>query len=552
MHFFIIFILIALIATPTSTRAQDAAVVTIKKSDFDHALRLNKRHRGVNVTLIGENLQWDASVAAETDFYDVASEQEFIALFDELGVGSVRIAGGTNSNYYDFASGAGWVSWAVGSAGQFNAETDWTSWWPFYEAIGGPDLMTTANVYKSGNPDFNDWVDLDDVTGKWIETYRDEAGLTGAYWEAGNETYSSEQVPGMNFIPTSDSDVTSYPKRACAFAEALHAADPKAKAGFVLYDHGTTENFLRSEDVLDATAKFCGLDEFDFFILHSYAPLIPKKEEGDAPRFYQDGVNQALAYQDLTKSVFDLKRFFMTYAGGVLRDKPVHVTEYGLLYDLAVFGEIWNSEWYDKGVALLFMHHYLELVAQGADGLWFWEALSKWFRLIDPDTLDKTNAFEILARLFDLRGELIAVPVTGGLTYDVAGPIGSGCIAGWQNDCWHEALGEGENLSDQSYLRAYAVWNERALDTLDLIFLNFAPKAQQVRVEWQDFGFVGKPDAAIWALSAASWNRPLRTLRTNLATRLELNQNQNGFSATIPARAVVILERTGPNLGFLH
>lgn len=542
MRIFFTLILWVFVALASSARAGDAASVTIKKSDFDHAERLTKRHRGVNFTLIGEDMQWDEGVAADADFYDVAAEQEFIALLGELGAGSVRIAGGTDSNYYDFDSRQGWVSWAVGSDKQFNAEMDWNSWWLFYEAIGAPDLMTTANVYKSGNPDFNDWVDLNGVAGKWIEKYRDEADLTGSYWEAGNETYSSEQVPGMNFIPTSDSDVTSYPARACAFAEALHAADPKAKAGFVLYDHGTTADFLRTEDVLDAAAEFCDLDEFDFFILHSYAPLIPKKEGDGAPRFYQDGVKQSLAYQDLTDTVRDLKRFFITYAAGVLRDKPVHVTEYGLLYDLTVFGEIWNSQWYDKGVALLFMNHYLELVAQGADGLWFWEALSKWFRLIDPDTLGKTDAFEILARLFDLRGKLIAVPVTGGLTYDVTGPIGSGCIAGWQDECWHTALAEGEKLSDQSYLRAYAVWHERSREKLSVIFLNFAPESQKVSVDWQDYGFTGKSDTAIWALSAASWNRPLRTMRSDLATRLELNQNENGFSATIPARAGVIFE----------
>jgi hypothetical protein len=543
MPCFIAFILL-LFSLPSLSWAQKASSITVKKSDFDAAHRLTKRHRGVNFTLIGDGLQWDENVAAEADFYDVASDDDFIALFRDLGVDSVRIAGGTDSNYYDFSSNQGWVSWAVGSETQFNSEMDSQIWWPFYQAIGDPVLMTTANVYKSGNPDFNVWVDLDDVTGKWVRSYRDAAELTGAYWEAGNETYSSSQVPGMDFIPAFDSDATSYPARACAFAEALHTADPTAKAGFVLYDHGTTADFLRTEDVLDATVNFCDLDEFDFFILHDYAPLIPKKEGDDEPRFYHDGVKQALAYQDLTRTVGDLKAFLSSYADGALKNKPVHVTEYGLLYDLTVFGEIWNSEWYDKGVALLLANHYLGLVAQGADGLWFWEALSKWFRLIDPETLGQTDAYEILDRLFDLRGKLTALPISGGLTYDITGPIGTGCITGWQEECWHTALENGEKLEDQSYLRAYAVWSRYPAETLNVIFLNFARESQNVTVNWQDFNFGKGVQQNVWALSAVSWNRPLRNVSKSVASKMVLTEDQSGFTAMIPARAVVVIEVT--------
>jgi hypothetical protein len=498
------------------------ASATIRRSDFASGKSLNALHRGLNIaSFASSSLLWDEAEPGSTGFNDVAASADFCSLINDLSVGSIRIPGGSDANYYNYTSNQAWVSWAVDAADQYNAAgVDWSTFWDFHEAIGEPPLMSTVNVYRNGNPDFSDDADISAI-GDWVSDYASDRGITGAYWEAGNETYIAALLPGLSYP-------SDYASRACEAAEAIHSADPTARAGLVVYEHGD------HDALFDAVDSVCDLDDFDFLIIHDYAPLVPKKDDGSDPEFDQDGVEKSLAYQNLTQTVSDLRAF---------SDKPIYVTEYGLLYDLWVFdGYFWLSEWYQKGVALLLLKHRFNLIEQGADGLWFWEALSGWFRLIDPDALEPVRLYQLLAELHEQHGTLISVPVTGSRTFDVEGVVGSGCIEGWSEACWHTALDEGEVLEDQPYLEIYAVLSgSRVLrPKMWITVLNFGGLPQSLTLNLEGWLSVGSLDVERFSTSASSWNAELSEPTTSTISASSSGLAHSIERQFIPARSAVI------------
>ncbi|MEK7689873.1 MAG: hypothetical protein AAB425_02515, partial [Bdellovibrionota bacterium] len=201
------------------------AVVTdpaiyLEKADFSQAKELRPLHRGINLWIAGENVQWDASIAPESDFFDVADDPLFRQTIKSLGVGSLRLIGGVESNYHDYTASETWVSWGIGADQRTNTRFSWTPFWNFWTAVGKPHLEATGNVYKTGNPELASWVSPQDQAA-WAADIA-LRGAKGVHWEAGNETYIESTVPGMKFL---DSAEYGYPARACKLASSLHAVD---------------------------------------------------------------------------------------------------------------------------------------------------------------------------------------------------------------------------------------------------------------------------------------------------------------------------------------
>ncbi len=270
--------------------------ITVDANDFGTAPKLTPMHRGLNFHIIGSGLTcWDGCTCPEEGFYDVDTDATFRALMGSLGLGSVRIAGGMDANSYDHGPKKSWISWARNPGFRLNADVLWSDWWNFHDALGRPALMTTGNVYMRGNPTYASWVPAG-MNGNWVADYL-ARGLSGTHWEAGNEVYIPETVPGLDYISGSG---VPYAQRACSYAAEVHAADDTARVGLVLYEHGSNEDisFFRTDDFFSQVASYCSLSSFDFFIIHDYAPLVPRLNSTGSPEFYAGGVERSLAYQD--------------------------------------------------------------------------------------------------------------------------------------------------------------------------------------------------------------------------------------------------------------
>lgn len=513
-----------------------AQTVTYRKADFDGGTPLTPLHRGINLTILGEGLQWSADAPADPDFYSVAADPDFRALVRALDVGSVRIPGGSESNYHDFTDREGWVSWALGNERTHNATVDWSAWWSFHEAIGRPRIVTTANPFTDGNPAAGDRLPAE-VSGEWVATYARERGIRDALWEAGNETYIGDLVPGMAFTTGGRRDPLSYPSRASELADAVHAADPTARVGLVVYEHGTRTSWCRTDTLLSDVEMYGDASDFEFLVLHDYAPLVPREEEDGDRVFRATGVAKTLAYLDLVDPIRDLEPL----AGG----RPILVTEYGLLLDDG--GRHWVSGWYDRGVALLLMYHWLEQVDEGAGGLWFWDAISKWFRLVDPTASPPrpTAAYRILDRLHSLSGRLRGARVRGSPTFEVAGPIGTGLWEGEaDSSAWYLARSSSEAPVRVDRLRSFAAF-DCATGRLQIVLMNFGGQEARIDVALDGFGLSGTVAFERWLLRCpGAWNDPLgeptvsRPSRTvaRVGTVATLEQ------VRVPRRSAVLLE----------
>ena len=510
--------------------------VTYRKSDFADGHRLTRLHRGLNFTILGEGLQWDDDVPADADFYSVAADPDFRTLMSELDLGSVRIPGGAESNYHDWSDREAWVNWAVDHDRPNNATVDWDAWWSFHEAIGRPDIVTTANPFTDGNPATEGLLPAE-VNGEWVASYARERGIRGALWEAGNETYIGDLVPGMDFTTGGRRDPLSYPSRASELADAVHAADPDARVGLVVYEHGTRTSWCRTDTLLSDVEMYGDLSDFDFLVLHDYAPLVPREEASGERLFRSAGVAKTLAYLDLVHPVRDLEAL----AGG----RPIHVTEFGVLFDDG--GRNWVSGWYDRGVALLLMYHWLDLVDQGADGLWFWDAVSKWFRLVDPTTSPPrpTGAYRILDRLHALRGSVRAGRVDGGPTFRVKGPIGTGLWEGEpDSSAWYLARSSSEPAVAVDQLRSFAAW-DRARKRIQVVLMNFGDEGAQVDVALDGFGLGAGLAFDRWVLrSTGGWNDALGepVVRRMVKTAACVGTTATLESVQVPRRSAVVLE----------
>lgn len=560
---------LAATAVPKSTIA--TVTVSATRSTTTGTL-LSSLHKGLNVTVLaGTDLQWSADSVGDRGFRDVDTDSSVQALLATLPIGSLRMPGGADANSYDFDQNKSWVSWAIDSEQKYNQDgVDWKDFWSFYSGIGSPTLMLTANAYRSGNPSYGsgDWISAN-VSGRFA-AYIATKGITGALWEAGNETYMGEtHLPGLTY-PGSVGDDEGYVKRACDVSAAIKGRDASARVGLVVYEWGT-ENGL-DKTLLDNASSECGLSSFDFFIIHDYAPLVPSlsRSTGATPAFTSNGVKKALAFQVLTSTVSDFRDYLTkNYASQV--SKPIYITEYGMLFDFWTFdGLYWDSNWHDKGVALLLMRHWLDLVAQGADGAWFWETFSKWFRLVDPAADPRagaeTAAFTLLQELFTMQGRLSAATVSGSSTFNVDGPVGSGCIEGWPTnedgtvptaedlECWHTALEWGGTSTAVDTVQAYVAQPSTILGRkVYVTVMNFGESAQTLRLSLSGFSLAASTAMTRWETTASgwdgSWSTPTTTSSTAAVTTTTTatGSTQTLAAGTLAARSAVVITLTLPS-----
>ena len=538
-----------------------AASVTIRRNDFTNAPALSASHRGLNFDFLEDAVQWDATIPASNGFASIAANPTFQSLVTALDIGSIRTPGGTPSNYYDYSAlslakttprtssvkrGKAWISWGINNADQYNKTpgVDWSSFWTFHAATGSVALIHTANVYKAGNKSLtSNWIGST-VAATWVSDFAAK-GQVGSNWETGNEVYSSDQVPDLEYPGSATSTGKTYLERACSLATAIKGADSTAKVGLVVYEH---EDQYAGFSVLDNASSFCGLASFDFFIIHDYAPLVPKASTVSGSLadgvFYQTGVEMALTYQNLVSNVSDL-RTYLASAHPSDAQKPVYVTEWSLIMDNAVV-DVTKSNWINKGVSFLMLHHFLNLVAQGAGGLWYWEPLGSYNRLIDPDAVlagtgtTTTKAYELLQQAFKQRGGVVELDVTGSRTYIANGPIGSGCLEGdAPTKCWYAALGY-QSVAEQPYLKAFAAYASGG--KLYVTVFNFGATSQTLSLKLSGFT-TAKSTVKFdrWSLQAtSSWDDVLGAATTSTSSAASSFGTVSISSETIPARSVVI------------
>ena len=527
-------------AAAASAETLRTAEVAIKRADFGDATKLTPFHRGLNVNLLEDsNLRWDAATKGNTGFADVASMKSFRDLVKGLGVGSFRVPGGTASNYYDYDSNKAWLSWAIQSSSQYNRAPaiSWSTFWGFHADTGSLPLMNTANVYKRGSPNqSNNWITTQ-AAEHWVTYYKTQK-ITGSNWETGNEVYASNQTPSLEYPGSRSSSGKTYLSRACSTAAAIKKSDPTAKVGLVVYEHESSSGY----PVLDQAASFCGLEAFDFFVLHDYAPLYPSS--ATSLTFPQEGVERALAYQNLTHTVHDFELHLRKKHASVA-SRPIYVTEYGLLSSGDV--NLGQTDWYNKPVSLLLLNHYLNLVAQGAAGAWYWDAVHPYFRVIDPNSLTVNNLYKMLAHAFEQRGRLRAIDVTGSGTFDVKGPIGSGCLEGEaESKCWHVALASGKTLSKLKQLKVYASLKEHdKARKLTITVINFGASEHLLNLVLSDFDEAGyKSTFAIskWQLAGTSWDTPLEKATTSTSSASNVKGASRVAGQAIAGRSVTVFE----------
>ena len=382
---------------------------------------------------------------------------------------------------------------------------------------------------------------------------KNDYGITGALWEGGNEVYSTgTQTPGMAY-PGTFTNPKSYVLRYNHVVKAIKGQDSAAQLGVVVHEFGVDTGTTAT--LLQRLAAGGVINGTDFYILHDYAPLVPRVQKGaSAPEFYQQGVEKALAFQYLVSTIKDFKDWRQSNCPDQ-SGKPVYVTEYGTLhYNFPDDVPGWLSRWYNKGVAILLMHHYLDLIAQGADGLWFWDAFGKMFRLIDPDAKTATALYHVMKKLFALRGTLIELEASGSTVFDVKGPVGSGCVEGFACNYWHLAVAAGDVVEDLPYLKAYAVLNSRPLKaSLSVIVLNFAPAAQEFSVTLEGgLGNIKTTSWKSWQVSATDWEASLSAPSTSLVTTTVAKSSSVSVThrfGTVPARSATVFEVDASHVG---
>ena len=528
-----------------------AASITIRRTEFTNGTALSAYHRGINLNLLEDNVQWDASVPVSNGFWNISANPTFLSLVNALDIGSIRTPGGTPSNYYDHSPVAtvpkrsttnkAWLSWGINSTNQFNKTpgVDWTTFWAFHAATGSKPTMNTANVYKRGNSGMTNWIPAS-VAGDWVSDFVANH-QSKAMWETGNEVYSSGQVPDLEYPGTATSTAKTYLQRACNVSTAIKAADSSAQVGLVVYEH---QDQYAGFTVLDNAASFCGLESFEFFVMHDYAPLIPYS----TGVFYQTGVEMALTYQNLVSNVADL-RTYLSSAYPSHATKPVHVTEWGLIMDSTVVNPA-TSNWFNKGVSFLLLHHFLSLVSQGAGGLWYWEPIGSYMRLIDPDAIvagtgtTTTKAYELLQQAFKQRGNVVELDVSNSRTYIANGPLGTGCLEGDAPDvCWYAALGY-QSVADQPYLKAFAAYT--AGGKLYVTVFNFGTSSQSLTLNLS--GFLGSASTvkfSRWSLQAtSSWDDVLGAATTSSSSTTSSLGSATISGESIPARSAVVYTLT--------
>ena len=167
------------------------------------------------------------------------------------------------------------------------------------------------------------------------------------------------------------------------------------------------------------------------------------------------------------------------------------------------------------------------------------------FRLIDPDDETPTALYHLMEKLFELRGTVIELDLDGGRTFDVEGPVGSGCVEDYECDYWHTALAEGDAIEDVQSLKVYAVLKTLPSRSLSIVALNFASSSHLLDLTLE--GLLSTVTASswdVWQVFALGWDDPLsdpttttkstKTSSTTTGTVVNLG--------SLPARSATVFE----------
>jgi hypothetical protein len=521
----------AAVATSTSTAHANGANgddggpprVVFDRSTLVFAPVTSDAHRGLNFTTL---------TTGTDNFYTWAVDPAFARSVRSMSTGAVRVLGGELSNTYSRAAGLGWDKYANNAtAVQFNTNlVDWWAWFNFYDDIGSPLHVTTGNVGQLGNPSFGVWAPLAENADLVADNIALEPAVAGSLYEAGNETYAIDTMP---FIGTGALD---YPQRACDYAATIKGADPAAQVGLVVYEHGLDAAFDRTDDLLADVDSVCGVDAtFDFFILHSYVALQPQMDPSGAASFDEVGTFRAWGVEQLAPRVAELRSHLDTHGHA----QPIYVTESGLLYNTGVVADDLSA--YNKGVAVLLLHHWLQVIADGADGEWYWHATDQKFHAIDVHNgFTLTSAGGILSRVFKMNGAVVQGVVHNGPVVNVSGEAGFGCVAGVAHSCWFSVVPAGAAVGVQG-LSAFFVGTGGS-GPKNVVLVNVTSTLLHVNVVFDGFGYAAVPTPiGRWAINAADWNAALPAPTVTSVTKTpSVAGTQATFAFDVPARGAVI------------
>ena len=266
--------------------------------------------REVPEAMFGSNVgYWETGYDNWPDWGDVIADPVFIADVAGLGLTSLRYPGGTQSNYYDFSLGKGWVD-GFGVSERHNvAGINTDQFVKFLRATGISGAMITANVYKSGDKNWpgDNWISSQ-VAADWVDHLNHKSGFRVEYWELGNEIYSNGELPWDTNpqVPGLTRDL--YIRKIHEWSQAMKAVDPAIQIGVSLQSpnlKGGAEEWWDLPIIQDAAG------DFDFLIVHPYVFTDNMMVNGT---FADSTAREAYAWIWATNPIANLRRWLDTYA----------------------------------------------------------------------------------------------------------------------------------------------------------------------------------------------------------------------------------------------
>jgi hypothetical protein len=521
---------LALVAAGLAPVALAAPTVTLTPSDFEGAITLGSKHRGINVDALGADIYWDTAYAPNKNVWNWDTDATVLTALTSLTPGSVRLTGGTYSNYYDFNGNQSWIAWGVSSENQYNESgIPWSDWWTFYNTIApNTSLVSTVNIFQKGSPEDASWVCLlaacmTSAPKMWSKYYKDTIVLPGTYFEMGNEVYgvgnldvkdasgtvlrTVDSVSPMTYGGSTSQD---YPLRACNGAARVRDGDSTAQVGLVMATYDTP--WLTWNAFLNAVDTACGVNTFDFFIIHDYGPLVPQYDPAVSyPVYWSKGAERAVAEMDTTQDVADLRATIDARAA--IAGRPIYVTETGIIYDASIWNNA-DSGWDGKGITITYANRWLDQVAEGANGTWLWSTFASDGGLVDVNAGTTTKLYEVVDRLFDIRGKLIRAGVAASPTFTVDYKIGMNCIEDAGSACWREVC-DPATASCGSFdrVRVFAAYSS-LLSTLTVIALNINDSTSSLIIDMTAFTTSTSVPFTRYQAGSSGWDLTLNTLYT--------------------------------------
>jgi hypothetical protein len=286
----------------------------------------------------------------------------FTADVAELDVTSMRFPGGTDSNYYDFSLGKGWINW-IGGSEQYNMvgyNTD--DFIQFLQDTGVPNAMITANVYKSGRKDWpgDNWISAQ-VAADWVEYVNHQSGFYVEYWELGNEIFYNGQMPWDTDPQVPGLTPELYLQKIHEWSQAMKAVDPTIKIGVALQlpEKGDAGEWWDLPIIQERA------DDFDFVVVHPYVMVETSYlEDGN---IVDSTATNVYAWIWATHPIADLRQWINTFAPARANAIEIQASEWDVyMHDILPDG-------YDTLLSAVLNTDLLwDMVQEGADGANNW------------------------------------------------------------------------------------------------------------------------------------------------------------------------------------